>query len=142
MKLIFTVLFCFVMNNVYASCSFSIAQNLNFGVYNPVMSGDNLSSSNVSITCSPTTTYTITLSTGNSNSFTDRQMFGGYKGTDILHYNLYLDSGRTSIFGDGTSGTSYISTSNSNNNIFAKIPQLQNVSAGSYSDNIILDLTF
>lgn len=140
MKSIVAILLFILTNSVYADCSFSIAQNLNFGVYNPVQSGDNLSSSNISITCNPTATYTIKLSPGNSNQFSNRYMSGTTG--DLLSYNLYIDSGRTSIFGDGTGGTAYISTTNTNSNIFAKIPQLQNVAAGAYSDNITLNLTF
>ncbi len=47
--------------------------------------------------------YTVALSEGNSHSFIDRFMTNG-RG-DHLHYNLYVDAGRSIIWGNGQGET-------------------------------------
>lgn len=141
-KLFVSILLFFYLENTLAVCSINVG-NLNFGVYNPVTSGDNISSTTVNVTCLPNILYSVYLTTGNSNNFTDRQMLGGYKGTDVLHYNLYTNTSRTTIWGDGTNGTSYLGGLIINiSTIFGKVPQLQNVSAGSYIDNITVQINY
>ena len=46
----------------------------------------------------------ITISRGASATFNPRSMVVG---ADALNYNLYLDASRTSIWGDGTGGSSH-----------------------------------
>lgn len=141
-KFICFLLLLFYFEKLFAACSINI-ENLNFGTYNPVQSGDNLSSANLSINCLPHMYYVIYSNSGSSGSFTDRQMRGGNKNLEILHYNLYTNTNRTNIFGDGTNGTSYVSGLLLNTvTLFAKIPQLQNISAGNYTDNITINLNF
>jgi spore coat protein U-like protein len=61
----------------------------------------------VTVTCvtlvSTPETFTVKLSTGGSGSYT-RQMTSG---AAHLNYKIYTDSARSSIWGDGTGGTSY-----------------------------------
>ena len=133
-KILCCFLLLFFFRNTFAACSINI-ETLNFGTYNPVQAGDNLSSANVSINCFPHIYYVIYSNSGSSGNVTDRQMKGGNKNTEILHYNIYTNTGRTNIFGDGTNGTTYITgILLSAVSLFAKIPQLQNVSAGTYTD--------
>lgn len=62
------------------------------------------------------------------------------KGSEPLNYNLYLDSARTTIWGNGTSGTSFITTSpavaNNDLTVYGRTLLGQNVSAGIYSDSV------
>lgn len=134
------LLFCF--KGSFAACSISI-ESLNFGTYNPVQKGDNLSSANLSINCLPHIYYVIYSNSGSSGNLSDRQMKGGNKNTELLHYNIYTNTNRTAIFGDGTNGTNYITGILLNTvTLFAKIPQLQNISAGTYTDILTLELNF
>jgi spore coat protein U-like protein len=66
---------------------------------------------------------------------------------DRLRYNLFIDAARTIVWGNGTGGSSTLSrsvdrTSPWTASIYARVPQRQNVSVGSYSDNITLSIDF
>ena len=64
-----------------------------------------------------------------------------------LNYNLYTDSTYTSIWGDGTTGTT-VSGVGSNGStgitktIYGSIPEGQDVPAGAYTDSITITITF
>jgi spore coat protein U-like protein len=88
----------------------------------------------------------ITLSQGSGTSFATRRMV---QGSDQLFYNLYLDAARTVIWGDGTGGTQAFIVRNPQGNnqdltvpIFGRIPPVQNVGVGSYTDTITVTLMF
>ena len=88
---------------------------------------------------------TIHLDKGGSPSFTPRQM---RKGSEALNYNLYLDSTRSTIWGDGTGGTQVYSQANPPNgrnillSVFGRIPASQDVSAGAYSATVTATIFF
>ena len=88
----------------------------------------------------------ITLGQGGGTSYSTRRMING---SNLLFYNLYLDAGRTIIWGDGTGGTQAFTTRNPQGNnqdltvpIFGRITALQNVSVGGYNDTITVTLIF
>ena len=118
-----------------------------FGVYDVFASTPLLSAGSVSVRCVGIGTgielISVALSTGVSGSFHPRTLF---RGSDRLNYNLYLDPGHSQIWGDGTGGTMrHVSVSNSqpaNLTIFGRIPPGQDVSAGTYSDTIIVTVNF
>lgn len=90
-------------------------------------------------------TVRIDLTSGSSGRFNPRSMSssGG-----VLPYNLFLDSACTTIWGDGTGGSSRYGPLSPPNNtavvvpIFGRIPPGQNVAPGSYADSVILTLDF
>jgi len=90
-------------------------------------------------------TVTMDLSEGGSGVFNPRQMA---KGSEKLAYNLFLDAGRGTIWGNGTGGTGrYGPFLPPNNNpvvvtIFGRIPAGQDVTAGTYGDSVTLTLVF
>ncbi|MCS5707365.1 spore coat U domain-containing protein [Candidatus Berkiella cookevillensis] len=149
----------FLAKNAYAlclglGCSCSIATNsFNFGAYNPLSPTAKDLSGSLSVTCgsllaSVSVAYTVSLSTGNSGTYTQRSMLNG---ANILNYNFYTDAGRTTIWGNGGGGTSMISNSyilgllfprTDNFTIYGRIPALQNVPIGAYTDNIVATVTF
>lgn len=88
---------------------------------------------------------TISISQGQSGSFTPRQMANG---SEQLNYNLYRNAARTNIWGDG-SGTTRVFTRNNvpnnqnfNLNVFGRIPAAQDVAAGGYADNVVVTVNF
>lgn len=127
------------------SCTVS-ATAVAFGTFNPF--GATVSSTGtVSVTCSggsPTSPYTIALSTGGSASFAPRQMSDGLSHT--LNYNLYTNSTHTSVWGDGTSGTLTDSGTNghttSNFTIYGQLPTPQGVTPNTYTDSITVTVTY
>jgi spore coat protein U-like protein len=73
-------------------------------------------------------------------------------GASLLTYNLYRDAGRSQVWGDGTASTallgatmnfSYFQLSNSTTHtVYGRVPAGQSAHPGSYSDSIIVTLTF
>ncbi len=87
----------------------------------------------------------IQLSRGSSATFRPRAM---QLGADQLQYNLYLDPSRSTVWGDGSAGTSQYGPSSPPNassvllNIYGRMPARQNVRAGSYSDTVVITIVF
>ena len=88
----------------------------------------------------------ITLSKGNSSSYATRSMLNG---SQQLFYNLYRDTARTIVWGDGSGGSqAYIINNPQPNNrdiilpIFGRILPAQNVKVGNYTDTITVTLTY
>lgn len=128
---------------VILSCTVS-ATGVSFGTYTPFSPPPVDSSGTVTVNCLGVLggIFTVKLNTGGSGTFSPRKM---YKGTDTLNYNLYTDSGRTTIWGDGTGGTSFqtvdcgLACLGADNNFttYGRIPGSQTAAVpGSYSDTI------
>lgn len=91
------------------SCNISVADNLNFGSYNPLTSGAVTTTGQVGFHCtiavgvgSSVTVQGIHLDTGlYGTSFARKMAFGSNR----INYNIYVDSSHTTIWGDGTNGT-------------------------------------
>ena len=94
----------------------------------------------ISVNCDATTSYTITLSAGNG-SMAMRIMTNG---NNQLGYNLYSTPTRTTVWGDGTAGSVTVSglTATTAQTVYGRIPALQNLPVGNYSDNLMMTLTF
>ena len=132
------------------SCAVS-APNMNFGTYNIFSPAPLAASTTVSITCGYLLgggAITVSLSPGASGSYTTRTLSDG---TDTLDYNLYADPAHTQIFGDGSGGTytyrttlrgGFFGTVQSSFTIYGLIPAQQNVSAGAYTDTVVLSLNY
>ena len=115
-------------------------QSVLFGTYDTFSALHLESTGNVEVTCVLTTAYTIALSPGNG-SYMPRVMNSG---VHALSYNLYTDATRTTIWGDGTGGTSVVSGNaiSANHTIYGRVPAGQNVNVGAYSDSLVVTITF
>ncbi len=87
--------------------------------------------------------YSISLSRGNSGTYTDRRLISG---SEFLLYNLYRDAARTIVWGDGTGGTQ-VATGQYNIlriffNVYGRIPALQDAAVGVYSDTIVITVNY
>lgn len=128
-----------------ASCTIS-ATAVSFGNYD-VFNASSLDSTGlITYRCNAAAAnITIALSTGASSSYSPRQMF---KGAEVLGYNLYRNAARTTIWGDGTGGTSVYFRANPPNNsnvnltVFGRVPAGQDVSAGTFSDTVTAVINF
>ena len=90
--------------------------------------------------------FTVDLSTGSSGTYAQRTLRNG---PSVLEYNLYTDVARTQILGDGSGGSSRITRSftallsvDQTITVYGRIRSGQNVPAGSYSDTIIVTVTY
>ncbi len=99
----------------------------------------------------------ISISQGNSNSYSTRKLFsvsGAVNATGQIDYNLYTDGTRTVIWGDGTSGNSVVNIpvtgltfdgakKDVSRIVFGKLPVISNgKKSGLYSDALTVLVSF
>lgn len=153
--LIILFLYNFYISAAYATCaglgcSCSVATTaVTFGTYVPTT--QKTSNGNVAVTCSAlvifTASYVISMAKGNSTTYTPR--FMNLSGVH-LNYNLYTTAAFTSIWGDATGGTVTVSDSYTsiglsttrNYTIFGRIPASQFVNTGTYTDTVLVTVTY
>lgn len=116
---------------------------VNFGSYDVFSATALDSTGSITVTCNnpekKPLLVTVDLTAGNSGSFAQRKMSSTTAGG--LFYNLYADSARSKILGDGSGGSvnmaniiSKITTWNIT--IYGRIPARQNMIPGVYSDSL------
>jgi spore coat protein U-like protein len=129
-----------------AACTINITP-VAFGTYNVFAGSANDATGQITYRCTAPRPplVQIHLDKGGASSFNPRQM---RKAAEILSYNLYLDSTRSTIWGDGTGGTQFYSLArplpnrNINVSVFGRIPPGQDVSAGGYSATVTATIFF
>ena len=134
-----------VSGTVVPTCSVTAAA-LSFGaaIPNPINSNVD-AQSNITATCSSGAAYTIGLNAGNGAgaTFAVRRLTSG---PNALSYTLYTDSGRATVWGDGTGGSTLFNGTGTGVAqaipVFGRIPSGQTVPTGAYSDTIVVTLTF
>jgi spore coat protein U-like protein len=136
----------FIPVRAYAACTIS-ATGVNFGNYDVFATAADDSTGTITYRCAAGDNHiTITLSRGSSGTFSPRRMTKA--GGEQLAYNVFTDATRTTIWGDGTGGTSLYSVNNPPNNqdtvltVYGRIPASQDVSVGSYSDTLVATINF
>lgn len=94
----------------------------------------------VTVRCNPSAAYSLSLSTG-AGTYASRTLLNG---SFTLSYNLYTDATRSTIWGDGSSGTSTVAgnAKNATHTVYGRIPARQNAHMGSYTDTIIVTITY
>lgn len=121
-----------------AVCSVS-SPGLAFGNYNTLSSSALDGTGDISVSCDLLTSFTVKLSAG-SGTIDQRVMTAG---TSQLNYNLYTDSGRTTVWGDGITGSTVSATGVAVTlPVYGRIPGLQNVVAASYGDSITITVSY
>lgn len=129
-----------------ASCSFNTVTGVSFGNYDVFAAAPTPSAGNLAYTCTGGATVTITLSKGSAPSVSPRWLLGPLGAH--LEYNLFLDAGDATIWGDGTGVTGLYGPSSPADNttvmvpIFGSIPAGQDVPVGAYTDTITATITF
>jgi spore coat protein U-like protein len=148
------VLLCYLPRGATAAsiCSTvnASATSIVFGNYSAGATLPAESNGTINVTCSQPgnhelPSFTAALSAGAMGNFNPRQMSGG--GAN-LSYNIYTNSSYSAIWGDGTSGTSTESYSQSSGQTaltftaYGRIPVAQFVAAGVYTDSITVTITY
>ncbi len=115
-------------------------QAVSFGNYDPLSPSALNGAGNINVTCDMLVPFTVSLSAGNSGTFTERRMTAGAAN---LAYNLYSDVLRTVVWGDGV-GAANVSGTGTNVDlpVYGRMPALQNVAVGSYADTITVTVTY
>lgn len=131
-----------------ASCSFTSVIGVNFGTYEVFDTMPLDSTGSMTLYCSgvqPMDLFTIDLGAGSSGNAANRYMLNG---ASTLNYNLYLDPTHSAIWGNGSNGTSVLGPLSVADQtpttwtVYGRIPALQNVVAGNYSDTIVITVQF
>ena len=122
-----------------ATCDIT-PQAASFGTYDPLAAAPLDGVGNIAVRCDSAVPFTLSLGTG-TGSYADRRMTGA---SGSLGYNLYVDGARTIVWGDGSGGTANVSTSAQSADIpiYGRVPAGQNVRADSYTDTLVVTISY
>lgn len=129
-----------------AQCTVSVS-GFAFGSYD-VFSATNLdSSANLTINCTINTNVRVTMGPSATSGNINTRQLRPASGTDRLNYNLFINSGRTVVWGDSVTGGSAATAVGVRRGvpfvglIFGRIPAGQDVAAGAYTDQVVVSVT-
>jgi len=133
-----------VTGSVVGVCMVSVPA-LSFGATIPAIISSNIDASmNMTVTCASGIPYSLALSAGGGSgaSFAARKLTSG---ANTMEYSLYTDTGRTTVWGDGTSGS--ITVNSTGTGAAQTIPVYgritpQTVVVGAYTDTITVTMTY
>ncbi len=120
-----------------------------FGVYDVFASGPLDAKGRISVTCDNKHKVRVRVSIGpsqNSGSFDPRRMKKTGSG-DMLDYNLYKNSARTKVWGDGSGNTFTVRHRVGRRKpwvrkVYGRIPPRQDVSTGQYGETLVVTITW
>jgi spore coat protein U domain-containing protein, fimbrial subunit CupE1/2/3/6 len=130
--------------------------DLAFGNYTPGSGTALTGNTTISVRCTKTTPYTVSLNVGAAanvtagSAYTQRLLVNG---ANTLQYNLFSNAGMTTIFGDGTGTTGTIAgtgngvaaASAQSVTVYGQLPDSatnQNSPPGAYTDQITVTVTY
>lgn len=128
--------------------------SLNFPTYDFLSSMPTDSTGTIHVTCNipdnnphAPLQVTVSLSAGNSGSFSQRQMSPLAGGANGLNYNLFTDASYSTVWGDGAGSSSTLTRTVTKSTpwdavVYGRIPARQKVSAGTYSDVITVTVSW
>ena len=132
--------------NVKVNCTISTAA-INFVDYDPVVahaSANLEGTGTVSIACTKGATADIGLNLGSNASGSTRRMKDS--GSNYLSYELYSDSGRTTVWGNASGSWLATGAAPSKNvrnfTVYGRVPSNQDVPAGDYDDTVVATVNF
>ncbi|RYY67547.1 MAG: SCPU domain-containing protein [Comamonadaceae bacterium] len=135
------------------SCSATVSAGaIAFGNYNPNAAGASAATATISVTGTlvgigllNTIAYTVSLSAGSASTVADRRLVGA----GSLGYNLYTDSGHSTVWGTNTVSDSIsvlaavIGASVTRNyTVYGRIAPGQYVAPGAYANTIVVTVTY
>ncbi|MDX1562176.1 MAG: spore coat U domain-containing protein [Gammaproteobacteria bacterium] len=137
---------CSARADAQANCRVSVVP-LAFGDYYPVDRAPLDVTGSIDVSCRGRAgLFLATISTGSSGSYTNREM---QSGPYTMRYNLYRDSARSLIWGDGTGGSvvnGRVKLRNGRQDftlpVYGRIFPQQSVGAGIYVDDVIVTIVF
>jgi spore coat protein U-like protein len=135
-----------VTATVTNNCTISTA-TLAFGSYDPVQahaSTDLDSTGTVTVACTKGVAPTIGLGLGSNASGSTRRMSDG--SGNYLTYEVYKDSGHTTVWGDAGAGllspVAAPSKAARNFTVYGRVTSNQDVAAGNYADTVVASVNF
>lgn len=133
----------FTVSATVASNCLVLAQNINFGSIG-VLSANVDATGQITVTCTPTTSYTISLNGGTTGSPPASRKMS--KGSETATYGLYKDAVRSQIWGDAsTPGSTVPGTGtglSQNLPVYGRVPPQTTPSPGLYTDTVVVTVTY
>jgi spore coat protein U-like protein len=139
-----------VQMTIAASCTVS-ATTLDFGTQTLIDINSNIdASSTLTVTCTNDAPYNVALSPGanaGGSGVSARKMKIGAT-SDMVNYQLYSDSGHTTVWGETTSGSPDVVTGTGsgdaqNITVYGRVPSGQtNPKIGAYTDTILVTVNY
>lgn len=132
---------CVVAAPAMAQCSWvTTMTGVNFGAYN-VFGGVSNGTSTGSVRCTGNLNVTISSTTGGAGVFNPRKMSG------TASYNIYIDAGRTLIWGDGNGGSNQDPFTNTGTQTwtiteYGRVPATQDLAPGTYNDSLTVRVAY
>ncbi len=136
----------YINANLAADCTVS-ATLIDFG-QRGALNTDTDATGTVTASCGGGIAYSLSMNAGTGVGATlANRVMTRSGGTETLRYNLYSNTGRTSVWGDGSAGTATVSGSGNGSNqtytVYARMPAQAPVPRpGSYKDSITLTITY
>ena len=131
---VFIAMTCF--DEAWAQQCTVSAVAVNFGAYDPTAGNPGEATGSISVMCTPATMSMVKFDPGRNSggNFIPRKLYGE---GNYLNYNLYTDPAGTRIWGDGA-GNTFTQPGGSNVTVYGRIPPLQKIKPGVYSDFVTL----
>lgn len=132
----------------HATCSVS-AGNLSFGPYDPLSAAPVTTSGTITVSCNQSPPPTVRIEIGPSavsGGFFPRRM-QRIGAADTLAYDLYVDPGASTVWGDGSAGTATQTQTVRKNQpwtatVYGVVPGGQDVTPGVYADSLAITIVF
>ena len=135
----------FQANATLSSACTVTASNVSFGTITPAATGTVTANGTITSTCSNNVPYTLAINAG-AGTIAARTMAGGTSGnTDKLAYNLYTSSALTTVWGDGTTGSTVGMTGTGavqTNTVYGSLALNQYLKPDTYTDNLTVTLAY
>ena len=133
----------FTINATVPANCLVATQNIDFGPKG-VLDANVDATGQVTVTCTPTTSYTVSLNGGTTGGTpTNRKMS---KGAERVTYGLYTDNARSQPWGDaGTPGSTVAGTGTGLAQpltVYGRVPPQTTPSAGVYTDTVVVTITY
>jgi len=123
---------------ILGTCSVVTGGLMDFGVHGSILSGVDAAGTLV-VNCTSGISYTVELDAGAGSGATVALRKMTLSGVTI-DYELYTDSARTTLWGDGTAGTSVLSASGTGVddtlNVYGRVIAQTTPSQGTYNDTV------
>ncbi|WP_050478836.1 Csu type fimbrial protein [Herbaspirillum rhizosphaerae] len=143
--------FCSIGNAQAQACTASSVP-VAFGIYDPKSALPSEITGTVTVVCQAAVSllvaFTVKLNGGSSGNISARKMITS---GSQLNYQIYMDPTRTTVWGDGTGGSSFniggyllavLVPVTTNFTAYGRITALQNVYAGAYTDTLTILVTY
>ena len=133
-----------VQITIQAECTLGTINTVNFATHG-VLNTNVDSTGSLSVTCTNTTAYNIGLDAGAGSGATIAARLMTGTGAATVTYSLYIDSGRTQVWGS-TIGTDTVAATGTgaaqSYTVYGRVPPQTTPAPGIYTDTVVVTVTY